>query len=370
VDVTGLAPRRRGILPAAFAVLAFGIPAGARAGGFQIFENTTLFASAGTKAQFGLAEPAAELFDGRGGADVFRLDLRFPAEPVPLDLPSPLLADQPRPPRRFWVGVVSVGAVAGSAFDAFTDSPKQSYHFSNEGWFGESTYVGGGDKASHFVSYYAVSRLLNPVYGALGVSESRSNTLASAVSVLAGLATELGDGTTVYGFSWQDVVMNSLGAASAFVLTRYDLNDMIGFRVGLVPAPEIPACCAATGGKGKDYSKEIYTADFKLAGLARRLNRDFGPARFLLAGVTYGTKGYQYAEEQYRERQVGFEVGLNIAEIARAVGVPEHKWWGAVLLTILDFVRLPYTAIVFSYDMNRGQWKKPSTGGTKAFPYQ
>jgi hypothetical protein len=370
VDVTGHAPRRRAILPAAFAVLAFAWPARAGAGGFRIFENTSLLHPGGSAAQFDLAEPAAQLFDGEESLDAFRLDLRFPAVPSPLQLSSPLLGEPPPPPRRFWVGVVSVGAVAGSALDAVTDTPLQSYHFTSEGWFGEDTYVGGADKASHFVSYYAVSRLLNPVYGALGVSESRSNVLASAVSVLAGLATEIGDGANVYGFSWEDLIVNTLGAASAYVLTRYDLNDMIGFRVGLVPAPDIPPCCAATGGRGKDYSKEIYTADFKLAGLARRLNRDFGPARFLLAGVTYGTKGYQYAEEQYRERQVGFEVGLNVSEIARAVGVPENKWWGAVLLTILDFVRFPYTAIVFSYDMNHGQWKKPSTGGTTAFPYR
>jgi hypothetical protein len=163
--------------------------------------------------------------------------------------------------------------------------------------------------------------------------------------------------------------MDVAGAGAAYFFTRYQLNDLMGFRAGIVPTPEIPPCCIVNG-LGKDYSAEIYTFDLKFAGLAKRLDRRFGLARFLLAGATYSAKGYPDAQPQYQERQLGFEVGLNLAEIARAAGVPEDRWWGNILITILDFVRLPYTAVVFPYDLNHNRWKKPTTGGTNAFPYQ
>ena len=42
---------------------------------------------------------------------------------------------------------------------------------------------------------------------------------------------------------------------------------------------------------GENYSNEIYSGDLKLAGLAKRLKIDPGPARFLLVSATYGSGG-------------------------------------------------------------------------------
>jgi hypothetical protein len=44
-------------------------------------------------------------------------------------------------------------ATAGSAANSFTDGEHQSFHFTNEGWFGGHTYADGADKTSHFVMY-------------------------------------------------------------------------------------------------------------------------------------------------------------------------------------------------------------------------
>jgi hypothetical protein len=40
-----------------------------------------------------------------------------------------------------------------SAANSFTDGEHQSFHFTNEGWFGRHAYADGADKASHFVMY-------------------------------------------------------------------------------------------------------------------------------------------------------------------------------------------------------------------------
>jgi hypothetical protein len=368
---------RRRLFAAVFAVAASLLPARADASGFRIFSARSREwpSPAQSSRQFTLGPCCdRDLATDPPLAEALSLDLHFPDSPAfdpPAQLGAPLpptpFVALPGQPRRFLIGVASLGAIAGSYLNAYTDGSHHDFHFTNEGYWGRNTYVGGGDKASHLVSYYSVARLLEGVYESFDLHGERAYTLASATSFVAGLATELGDGTNKYGFSHEDLVIDTVGAASAFVLARYRLNDLIGFRAGIVAAPDTPEEIE-TDGTGKDYTREIYTADLKLAGLSKRLDRGFGPARFLLVSMTYGVKGYPYAPPELRERQVGLEVGLNVAELARAAGVPENRWWGRMLLIVLDIVRFPYTAVGVRYDINHRKWIGPDTGQTFSFP--
>ena len=267
---------------------------------------------------------------------------------------------QVKRPRTLWIGVVSALAIGGSYYNARSDGPQYPFHVTKEGWFGQNTYVGGADKASHFVSYYIVAKLLGGVNAELGMSPESAALLGAGVSVLAGLATELGDGTNKYGFSYEDLLTDSLGAATALGIARYGLNDLIGFRAGLVPAPT--AVCCPYGGTGKDYTAEIYTGDLKIAGLGARAKFNPGPARYLLFSMTYGSKGYPYSDPLVRQRQIGLEIGLNFGEILKAIGVPPEKWWGKILYFGFDVIRLPYTQIGMYYDLNNGKWYGPGIG--------
>ena len=263
-------------------------------------------------------------------------------------------------PHTFWIGVISGVTVVGSAYNSFGDGASQKWHFTNEGWFGRNTYVGGGDKASHFVSYYIVGKLLTGVNEELGMPRDNAALIGTGVSALAGLVTEIGDGRGRYGFSYEDFVLDALGAATSLAITRYGLDDLIGFRAGLVSRPEV--VCCPFGGTGKDYTQEIYSGDLKIAGLGARAKFNPGPARYLLVTVTYSAKGYPYSDPFVRERQVGFEVGLNFGEILRAIGVPPEKWWGKILYFGFDVIRLPYTQIGMYYDLNNGKWRGPGIG--------
>lgn len=191
----------------------------------------------------------------------------------------------------------------------------------------------------------------------MGVKESR--LLGAGVAFLAGLTNEFGDGTNKYGFSYEDLLADTLGAGAALAAAHYGLDDVIGFRAGWVPAPEVPDPLEDVG---KDYSHEIYTGDLKIAGLSRRLCLRPGPARFLLVSVTYGVKGYPQAAPEVRERQIGIEIGLHLTEILRAVGVPQNRWWQRVLFVVLDSIRFPYTAVGFQFDVNHKQWRGPGIG--------
>lgn len=299
----------------------------------------------------------------------FRLGLRSKEQVVirPEDLSAAAAAAaesesvSPPPKRRpFWIGVVTVAALAGSALNSFTDHPSGTFRFHNEQWFGRHTYAGGADKVSHFNSYNTVARLMSEVYGDLGVPADRAPLYGSAVSALAGLVTEIGDGTNRYGFSYEDLISDTAGAATAFVTARYGLDDLLGFRTGVIPHPQVIG--QPNGGFGKDYTEEIYTADMKISGLAQRLHFRPGLARFLLLSTTYGAKGYPYAVPGVRERQVGLEVGLHVTEILRAAGLRNDHWWQRVLFVILDSVRIPYTSVGVQYDLNHKKWRGPGIG--------
>ena len=210
------------------------------------------------------------------------------------------------------------------------------------------------------MSYYIVGKLMSGVNLEFGMSKDSAVLLGAGVSALAGLATELGDATNKYGFSWEDITMDWLGAATSVAISHYGLDDLIGFRAGRVPSP--PAPCCPYGGTGKDYSEEIYTGDLKIAGLGERARFDPGPARFLLFSVTYSAKGYPYANPAVRERQVGLEVGINFCEILHAMGVPPDKLWSKVLYFLFDVIRFPYTQVGMYYDLNNGHWYGPGIG--------
>jgi hypothetical protein len=281
---------------------------------------------------------------------------------------TPPATEEVHKPHTFWIGVVSFAAIAGSAYNSFGDGPNQRWHFTNEGWIGQNTYAGGGDKASHFVSYYIVGKLLAGVNQELGMRPDPAALLGAGVSAVAGLMTEIGDGRGKYGFSYEDMITDFLGAAAALGIAHYGLDDLIGFRAGLVPAPT--AVCCPYGGTGKDYTQEIYTADLKFAGLGQRAKFNPGPARFLMVSVSYSAKGYPYANPAVRERQVGFEIGINFCEILKVLHVPPDKWWGKILYFGFDVLRIPYTQIGMYYDLNSGSWHGPGIGDTWPGGYQ
>lgn len=258
--------------------------------------------------------------------------------------------------RSAWLtaGVLIAAPVLGY-FAWWRGDPQDRFVFAREGWFGETTYAGGADKASHLWAGWAAQHLLETAYRSLGRTEREARLLSVGVTSLAGILVEAGDGFSQYGAAWEDAAMDVLGAVASSQVGRLGLRDTVGVRLGRVPST-IPAPCCRYGGYGADYSKEVYTLDLKLAGFLPRVGAEPGPARFLLVSLAYGSRGYRYSPAWARERNVGVEVGLNAAELLRGVGVPEDRWWGAALISVFSYVRLPFTSIGIYYDLNHERW--------------
>jgi Predicted periplasmic lipoprotein (DUF2279) len=264
--------------------------------------------------------------------------------------------------RNLLAALLAVTVVGGEAANAFSETPHESFHVTREGFFGRDTYVGGADKASHFVEFAIVTKELANLYGTIGFSRRDSILLASGVTALGGLMNEIGDGTNIYGFAWEDLTMDLLGIGTAAAISWAGLDDLVGFRGGILLPPAGSKTCCQVPGKGRDYSNEIYTADLQIEGLARRLDLTIGPLRYLLFSATYGTKGYPTGLPESRERQVGFEIGLNFKVILDDLGARRGTWWGYALHVVFDNFRIPFTSVGYRYDLNHGRWTGPDNG--------
>ena len=302
--------RIRRAAAAAFALLAFARPAGAAVLGF---------------------DRPSDAFDPSPG---FRLDAGHPEDP-PAGAPSrPAPETPPKPAPPFWdakTTALTAGVVVGvpllGYFAWWKNSSRSSFTVANERWFQEDTYAGGADKASHIFWGYLGSQLLSNAYQSLGKTPAQARGLTLAVVTVTGALIEIGDAYSQYGFAWEDIAANTIGALVAFGIDAWRIDDTVGLRFGLMSTP-IPDACCRYGGYGDDYSKEIYTLDLKLAGLFPRMGAKPGLARFLLLSGTYQTKGYRYSPPENRRREIGIEIGLNVREVLVAVGVPEDKTWG------------------------------------------
>lgn len=302
------------------------------------------------------AGPDSELGGAGGGSD----------DPTASEASENLPATAPKlfTPATTWTTAIvltgmSVWAALGVPKDHFNP-----WHVTNEKFFGKDTYAGGADKCSHFILSASFARELAWVYEQQGHSRDQSLALSLGVTVLSGVIQEIGDAFTPYGYAWEDIVADTLGTVTGIALTRYGLNDLIGLRVGFVPNDVPPPphnCCVES--LGDNYSVEVYSGDLKLAGLAKRLNANFGPARFLLVSATYDTKAYGWEPPRPdRQRNVGVDIGLNLPEILSAAGVPSTTWWGTFLYKALNIIRIPYTAFGWHYNLNNGKWQGPNTG--------
>jgi hypothetical protein len=175
-----------------------------------------------------------------------------------------------------------------------------------------------------------------------------------------GTLIEVGDAYHGFGFSWQDALLTAAGGVAGSVLAATKLDDTITMRFGMVGV-DSPDEAEFAVYKPNHYSGEVYTLDLRMAGLLPRLGKPPGFARFLLASMTYGSKGYQWVDERYRQRRLGFEIGLDTYEVGLALGLTPDTWYGAPILGFLRYFRLPFTGIGFQYELNSGRWMGPNS---------
>src|SRR5262249_9621486 len=240
--------RRGGARIAAGIVLAAVLASGVRAETFPLFDDedpSSVFTASTQNLTLDASFPALEPPDLVAAA-LAGTDERAP-EPT-------ALAPKGRYRNRRRATAVSTAVLVLSAVAASSTIWKHGYepfNFHNEFWFGRNTYAGGADKASHFVFYNGLTRELSIGYYPMGYSADEASLMAFLVAMGAGLATEIGDGFTQFGFSYEDLVTDAVGAGTAVLISRNHLDDLIGFRFGPVPN-RLPYPCCPEDNLGKD----------------------------------------------------------------------------------------------------------------------
>lgn len=227
-------------------------------------------------------------------------------------------------------GLTAITAWGTANWDYFSTSPTSG----SEGWFSESTKEGGADKWGHFYFSYGLSHLLSSFYEDWGYSNEKSARFG-ALSSFAMMGTmELGDSFSDYGFSYEDMIMNLLGATAGYLLYSHpDLAKKVDFRVEYIP--EFDQADVFT-----DYDNMKFVMALKLNGFQ---NFQDSFARYFELQLGYYARDYPDGAD--RERNVYIGIGLSLPQIFSSLSMPK-------IAKFFNYFQAPATYIPIEKDLN------------------
>lgn len=216
------------------------------------------------------------------------------------------------------------------------DYGSAGWHNANEGWFQHDTKYGGADKLGHFWTTYVLSDGLTALYQSWGYTPTRANAYAAFSAWAIQMSMEVMDATSVsQGFSWEDSVVNTLGACTSILMQHFPaLDRKIDFRVEYVfdKAPEAIF---------DDYSNQFYSLAVKLDGFSGL--EDTFLQYFELHGGYY-TRGYD--ERDAAEKRAFFAgVTLNFSRLFYRQGLQTTG-------KVLEYLQVPYSVPKVSTFLN------------------
>jgi hypothetical protein len=220
-------------------------------------------------------------------------------------------------------------------WDYFQSSPQAH----SEGWFGRGTDEGGADKLGHLYTTYALSHLYASIYRKWDYSEEPAQTLGALSALGTMTIMEIGDSFSDYGFSYEDMIMNCVGAAAGYWLGSHpQWRQRIDLRLEYAPSLSHFETDVVT-----DYEHHKYLVALKAEGFESLRETLFG---YFELHVGYYARGYDdYRPGQAyddRERTVYLGLALNVGKLI------ENVWE----TKIFDYLQLPYTYLPLEHDLD------------------
>ncbi len=215
------------------------------------------------------------------------------------------------------------------------DYGSEEWKEADEGWFERDSKYGGADKMGHFWSTYVFSDALTGLYKSWGYSSDKANTYAALSAWTVQAVMEIADGTSgSQGFSYEDMVANTLGALTSVLMENYpELDRKIDFRVEYV-------FNVAVSGIFDDYSNQYYSMVLKFDGFDAFQDNFL---KYLELSAGYYTRGYGESDEDTRSFYGG--ISINFSRLLKENG------WEKTGKT-LEYVQLPYTVLKASHDLD------------------
>lgn len=244
-------------------------------------------------------------------------------------------SEQSKESKLFYTNVIAASVIGFWGLMQW-DYGSAEWHSGNEGWFQQNTKYGGADKLGHFWSTYAFADALTALYKHWGYGSHRASTYAALSSWGVQAVMEAADATSKsQGFSWQDMVMNTLGAGTSFLFERYpELDEKLDFRIEYVLNVDVD-------GIFDDYSNMYYSMVLKLEGF-ESIENSFLKYVELHAG--YYTRGYESDEEE-NKRSLYAGISFNFSRLLRKNG------WKKTGKT-LEYLQVPYTVLKASHTLS------------------
>jgi hypothetical protein len=191
----------------------------------------------------------------------------------------------------------------------------RSFHAGHEGWFGWNTATGGSDKLGHYYMTYLLSRVLSSRMEDRGLDSAQATLYGSLSALLSMTLLEVGDATSRYGFSKEDLICDTLGSLSAYLLRRYTtLDDFIDIRIEYLPSSHH----LKDGDHTTDYSNMRHLIAFNLSGFDALKNT---PLRYVELQVGYYTRGFRTYDRMPKSQQVYVGIGLSLKQLGKESGV-------------------------------------------------
>jgi hypothetical protein len=113
--------------------------------------------------------------------------------------------------------VVLVGGTLAYSAGVWWVHDARPFHFWNEPWWGDAN---GVDKIGHMYTSYFMFRALHETFLWGGHDPDASFWWATGIAAFHGLAIEIGDGFSDYGFDYRDVTSNYTGLAYAILQAK------------------------------------------------------------------------------------------------------------------------------------------------------
>lgn len=187
-----------------------------------------------------------------------------------------------------------------------------------EHWFSGQSYSGGADKTGHMLSFYFQKRALNWMFIQLGNDLNASNNYSTLMAATLGILVEVGDGFSHYLFSYEDVIMNSLGIMTAYYADKYPwFDEFVGFKWEYWPSRDQRRYEKSDlHNPTSDYSGQKYWLSLRGAGIPT-LNQGFG--RYVSVDLGYYSRGFIPSSGPSKwdppYRAVALALSLNLSEV-------------------------------------------------------